>query len=224
VAERLRSAGDAVVVIDQEPGPGDHLVADVADEDAVVAAVDQAAERLGGLDLAVLSAGVGGASPLLDLTAAEWDRVLGVNLRGTFLCLRQAGRHLARAGGGAVVAVSSVSARTAERTMAHYAVSKAGLDHLVRVAARELGPLGVRVNGVAPGTTDTPLFAATERLPGYADRVARRSALGRVGTADEVAEAVVALAGLSWVTGQILVADGGLSLWSPLDPLGDRPA
>ncbi len=102
--------------------------------------------------------------------------------------------------------------------MAHYAVSKAGLAQLVRSAARELGARGIRVNAVAPGTTDTAMFAATERLPGYREQVARRSALGRVGTAAEVAQVVVALCTLEWVTGQVVAADGGVSLHSPIDP------
>ena len=103
--------------------------------------------------------------------------------------------------------------------MAHYSVSKAGLAALVRVAARELGPYGIRVNGVAPGTTDTPMFAATDALAGYRERVAARAALGRVGSAAEVAQAVVALCTLDWVTGQIVAADGGVSLASPIDPI-----
>jgi NAD(P)-dependent dehydrogenase (short-subunit alcohol dehydrogenase family) len=90
---------------------------------------------------------------------------------------------------------------------------------LVRVAARELGPLGIRVNAVAPGTTDTPLFASTARLPGYAQQVADRTALGGVGTPEAVAEAIVSVLRLTWVTGQVVAADGGVSLWSPIDPV-----
>jgi NAD(P)-dependent dehydrogenase (short-subunit alcohol dehydrogenase family) len=88
----------------------------------------------------------------------------------------------------------------------------------VRVAARELGPHGIRVNAVAPGTTDTPMFAATDAMRGYRERVAGRSALGRVGSAEEVAQAIVGLCTLDWVTGQIVAADGGVSLASPIDP------
>ena len=111
--------------------------------------------------------------------------MFGVNLRGTFLCLREVGRAMTSSGrGGAVVAVGSVSGFLADRLMAHYSVSKAGVAALVKVAARELGPAGVRVNAVAPGTTDTPLFASTARLPGYREQVAARSALGGVGRAD----------------------------------------
>jgi NAD(P)-dependent dehydrogenase (short-subunit alcohol dehydrogenase family) len=86
------------------------------------------------------------------------------------------------------------------------------------VAASELGPFGIRVNAVAPGTTDTPMFASTKRLPGYATRVAERTPLGAVGTPDGVAQAVVSVLGMPWVTGQIVAADGGVSLWSPIDP------
>jgi NAD(P)-dependent dehydrogenase (short-subunit alcohol dehydrogenase family) len=120
--------------------------------------------------------------------------------------------------GGSIVAVSSVSGFLADRNMAHYSVSKAGVDQLVRVAARELGSFGIRVNAVAPGTTDTPLFASTARLPGYAARVAERTALGGVGTPDAVAEAIVSVLRMTWVTGQVVAADGGVSLWSPIDP------
>ncbi len=103
--------------------------------------------------------------------------------------------------------------------MAHYAASKAGLAQLVRSAARELGARGIRVNAVAPGTTDTPMFAAT-------DAAARLSRTGREAgrarprreRAEDVAQAVLALCTLDWVTGQIVAADGGVSLHSPIDP------
>jgi NAD(P)-dependent dehydrogenase (short-subunit alcohol dehydrogenase family) len=220
---RLREAGARVAVLDIVDASGSDLSldVDVADETQVVAAVADVAQHFGGLDIAILSAGVGGSMPLLDLTTREWDRVVGVNLRGAFICLRECARTMAAnapAPGGVIVAVTSISGFLSDRLMAHYGASKAGLAQLVRSAARELGSLGIRVNAVAPGTTDTPMFRATERLPGYRDRVARRAALGRIGTADDVARAAVALCTLDWVTGQILAADGGVSLHSPIDP------
>ena len=163
---------------------------DVSDEAGVVAAVRDAVVQLGGLDVAVLSAGVGGSAPFLDLTTEEWDRVMNVNLRGAFVCLRECAAAM-KERGGVIVAITSVSGFLSDRTMAHYAASKAGLAQLVRSAARELGVYGIRVNAVAPGTTDTPMFAPTARLAGYRDRVAQRAALGRVGTADDVAQAVL---------------------------------
>jgi NAD(P)-dependent dehydrogenase (short-subunit alcohol dehydrogenase family) len=215
---QLRGAGARVVSLDlaDAPDADGSVRADIADEDAVGAGVSEAVAQLGGLDVAVLSAGVGGSAPLLDMTTQEWDRVLNVNLRGAFVSLRECAR--AMTGGGAIVAVTSISGFLSERLMAHYAVSKAGLAQLVRSAARELGARGIRVNAVAPGTTDTPMFAATARLPGYREQVAGRAALGRLGTAAEVAQVVVALCGLDWVTGQIVAADGGVSLHSPIDP------
>jgi NAD(P)-dependent dehydrogenase (short-subunit alcohol dehydrogenase family) len=220
--ELLRAAGAHVAVLDVQQGSGPaelYIRCDIAIEEEVVDGVRQVHDAFGGLDVAVLNAGVGGFGSLVDLSSAEWDRVLGVNLRGTFLCLREVGRTLVTGGrGGAIVAVSSISGFLADRMMGHYSVSKAGVAELVRVAARELGPFGVRVNAVAPGTTDTPMFATTKRLPGYRERVAERSALGDVGTPDGVARAIRALLELDWVTGQVLAADGGVSLWSPIDP------
>jgi NAD(P)-dependent dehydrogenase (short-subunit alcohol dehydrogenase family) len=183
--------------------------------------VGAVASAFGGLDVAVLCAGIGGMSPILKMAAAEWDRVIGVNLRGTFLCLRECARVMAAQGrGGVIVAVSSVSGFLADRRTSHYNVSKAGVDMLVRIAARELGPKGIRVNAVAPGTTDTPLFAPTSGLPGYQEKVAARAALGRLGTAEDIAAAILGLVELDWVTGQTLVADGGVSLFSPIDVEG----
>jgi NAD(P)-dependent dehydrogenase (short-subunit alcohol dehydrogenase family) len=219
---RLRTAGVAVAVLDLVDAPDADVAVqvDVAVEHEVVDGVTRAVRDLGRLDIAVLSAGVGGSALLLEMTTDEWDRVMNVNLRGAFVCLRECARAMDH--GGVIAAVTSISGFLADRSMAHYASSKAGLAQLVRSAARELGASGIRVNAVAPGATDTPMFAPTERLPGYRDQVTRRSALGRMGTADEVAQAIVALCTLDWVTGQVLAADGGVSLHSPIDPQESR--
>jgi NAD(P)-dependent dehydrogenase (short-subunit alcohol dehydrogenase family) len=218
---QLRASGARVAVLDIRDAPQADVSVrvDVADEMQVVDGVARAVRELGGLKVAVLSAGVGGSAPLCEMTSTEWDRVMNVNLRGAFMCLRECAR--AMTDGGVIVAITSVSGMLHERTMAHYGASKAALAHLVQSAARELGPIGIRVNAVAPGITDTPMFAPTERLPRYRERVGQRAALGRIGTAGEVAQAVVALCALDWVTGQVLAADGGVSLYSPIDPLGD---
>jgi NAD(P)-dependent dehydrogenase (short-subunit alcohol dehydrogenase family) len=105
-----------------------------------------------------------------------------------------------------------------DRGIVNYSTSKAAVHQLVRVAAAEMGHHGIRVNAIAPGCTDTPMFAVTDQLPGYREMVSARAALGRVGTADEIAAAIVALVQLDWVTGHVLVADGGITLRSPLDP------
>jgi NAD(P)-dependent dehydrogenase (short-subunit alcohol dehydrogenase family) len=219
---QLRKAGARVASLDLSEASRAHVsvAVDVADEKRVVDGVARAVAELGRLDVAILSAGVGGASPFLELTTEEWDRVMNVNLRGAFMCMRECAR--AMHDGGAIVAVASVSGFLADRTMAHYSASKAGLAQLVRSAARELGSHGIRVNAVAPGTTDTPMFAPTDKLKGYRAQVSRRTPLGRVGTADDVAQAAVALLTMGWVTGQIVAADGGVSLHSPIDPQEPR--
>jgi NAD(P)-dependent dehydrogenase (short-subunit alcohol dehydrogenase family) len=222
----LQTVGARVAALDLHDAPHADISipVDVGDEEQLVTAVGAAVDRLDGLDVAIVNAGIGGTSPILDLSTEEWDRVMRVNLRGGFVTLRECARAMvARGRPGAIVAVTSVSGFLTDRSMAHYSVSKAGLAALVRVAARELGPHGIRVNGVAPGTTDTPMFAATDRMRGYRERVASRAALGRVGSAAEVAQAVVALCTLDWVTGQILAADGGVSLASPIDPMDSMP-
>jgi NAD(P)-dependent dehydrogenase (short-subunit alcohol dehydrogenase family) len=217
----LQAAGARVAVLDTHEAPDADvaLTVDVGDEEQVVGGVREAVARLGGLHVAVVNAGIGGMGAILELSTQEWDRVMRVNLRGGFITLRECARAMVELQvPGAIVAVTSVSGFLTDRSMAHYSVSKAGLAALVRVAARELGPFGIRVNAVAPGTTDTPMFATTKRLPGYRERVAERAALGAVGTPDGVAHAIRALLELDWVTGQVLAADGGVSLWSPIDP------
>lgn len=222
VARLLRRAGARVAGLDVNDSASSvdlPVVCDVSRESDVVAAVGQVREAFGNLDIAVLNAGVGGFGALVDMPSDEWDRVMSINLRGTFLCLREVSKSMVSGGrGGTICAVTSISGFLADRMMGHYSVSKAGVAEMVRVAARELGPFGIRVNAVAPGTTDTPMFATARGLAGYEERVAERSALGGLGSSAAVARAIVSVLGLDWVTGQVLAADGGVSLWSPIDP------
>jgi NAD(P)-dependent dehydrogenase (short-subunit alcohol dehydrogenase family) len=224
---RLRSAGARVAVLDvQEPADAVDLAVhcDVTDELTVAGAIADVVAQLGPPEVAVLAAGVGASAPLLDMPVDDWDRVHRVNVRGVFLTLRESARAMvAHDRAGSIVAVGSVSGILSDRWMSHYAASKAAVHQLVRVAAAELGAHGIRVNAVAPGTTDTPMFGPTARLPGYREKVSSRAALGRIGTADDVAQAIVALAALDWVTGQVVAADGGVMLRSPIDPMESMP-
>jgi NAD(P)-dependent dehydrogenase (short-subunit alcohol dehydrogenase family) len=222
----LRKGGARVAVLDLD-ARDDHgdlaIPCDVGDEDAASAAVARVVTELGTPQLAVLAAGVAGAAPILKMSAEEWDRVHRVNLRGVFLCLREAARAMVAADvPGAIVATGSISGLLSDRTLAHYGTTKAAVHQLVRIAAAELGSHGIRVNAVAPGCTETPMFAAVDVVPDYRETVSERTALGRVGSAHEVAEAILALIQLDWVTGEILTADGGLTLRSPLEPAESR--
>lgn len=218
VVQRLRDAGDEVVVWDISGGDID---CDISDPDAVSQAIEATTAKYGSPTRLVACAGVGASGMLLDQTLEQWRRVLDVNLTGTWLTMRAVARRMVEAGvGGSIVAVSSISGTLADRDMSAYCVSKAGIDMLVRVAAAEWGCHGIRVNAVGPGVTRTPMLARPEALPGWVEGLTERTALGRLGEADDVAEAIVAVLGMSWVTGQTVFADGGLALQSPIDAYG----
>jgi NAD(P)-dependent dehydrogenase (short-subunit alcohol dehydrogenase family) len=163
---------------------------------------------------------VGCGGLLLDLEPDAWDRVMDVNAKGLWLTMRAAARAMTGAGvAGSIVAITSVSARLADRTMGFYCASKAAADMLVRVAAQEWAPHGIRVNAVAPGVTRTPMLGPPA-MTAWTDGPASRTPLQRIGEPGDIAQAVLALHELAWVTGEVLTADGGLSLHSPIDPLG----
>jgi NAD(P)-dependent dehydrogenase (short-subunit alcohol dehydrogenase family) len=173
----------------------------------------------GAPDRLVACAGIGASGLLLEQTPEDWRRVIDTNLTGTWLTMRAVAQTMVEQG-GSIVAVSSISGTLADRDMGAYCVSKAGIDMLVRVAAEEWGTHGIRVNAVGPGVTRTPMLAEAEQLPGWVEGLTERTALGRLGEADDVAEAIVAVLEMSWVTGQTVFADGGLALHSPIDSYG----
>lgn len=218
VAHRLRARGADVAVWDLEGGDID---CDISDPASVSIAIESTVADHGAPDRLVACAGVGASGLLLEQTPADWRRVIDTNLTGTWLTMRAVARAMVDAGsGGSIVAVSSVSGTVADRDMGAYCVSKAGIDMLVRVAAAEWGAHGIRVNAVGPGVTRTPMLGTPEELPGWVEGLTERTALGRLGEADDVAEAIVAVLEMSWVTGQSVFADGGLALHSPIDAYG----
>ena len=228
VVGRLRSVGAEIVAWDLKGGD---IRCDISDPESVSAAIEQTVASHGTPDRLVACAGVGASGLLLEQTPADWQRVIDTNLTGTWLTMRAVARAMIDAGsGGSIVAVSSISGTLADRDMGAYCVSKAGIDMLVRVAATEWGAHGIRVNAVGPGVTRTPMLAKPEQLPGWVEGLTERTALGRLGEADDVAEAIVAVLEMSWVTGQTVFADGGLALHSPINAYGqmrrvvaDRP-
>jgi NAD(P)-dependent dehydrogenase (short-subunit alcohol dehydrogenase family) len=218
VTDRLRNAGADVVVWDLAGGDID---CDITDPTAVSAAIDKTVADRGVPNRLVACAGVGARALLIEQSPVEWQRVIDTNLTGTWLTMRATARAMIDAGsGGSIVAVSSISGTLADRDMGAYCVSKAGIDMLVRVAAAEWGVHGIRVNAVGPGVTRTPMLPKPEQLPGWVEGLTERTALGRLGQPDDVAEAIVAVIEMSWVTGQTVFADGGLALHSPIDAYG----
>jgi NAD(P)-dependent dehydrogenase (short-subunit alcohol dehydrogenase family) len=217
VAASQRAVGTDVVVWDIAGGAD--IVCDISDSDQVDSAVAATIETLGVPTVVTICAGIGHSGLLLDASEGDWNRIMGVNAKGVWLAMRSLARPMLATGGGSIVAISSVSARLVDRSMGLYCASKAALDMVIRVAAAEWAP-ALRVNGVAPGVTDTPMLGSAPRDGRWLTGVAGRTALGGLGTGDDIAEAVLALHTMTWVTGQILVCDGGLSLRSPINPLG----
>jgi NAD(P)-dependent dehydrogenase (short-subunit alcohol dehydrogenase family) len=218
VAERQRAAGFEVLTWDRS---GCDFDCDILDSEQVDAATADTVARFGVPTLVTVTAGVGHSGLLADVTTEEWDRVLGTNAKGVWLVMRALAGPMRAGAGGSIVATSSVSARLADRSMGLYCASKAALDMLIAVAAAEWAP-EVRVNGIAPGVTDTPMLGRAPRSGAWLAGVAERTALGRLGTADDIAEAIEAIHAMHWMTGQIVPCDGGLSLHSPINPLGDH--
>lgn len=185
---------------------------DVLDGEAVQAA----AADLGAVDVLVFTAATNVRKPVLEYTGEEFDRVVSLNLRASFDLVRAFGAGMAERGRGSIIGFSSIRAVAVEPGQGVYAATKAGLVQLLRATAAELGPRGVRVNTIAPGVVDTPLTAQIRAVPEWEQAYASKSALGRWSHADELAGAVVYLAGdaSSFVTGSQLFVDGG---WTAID-------
>jgi NAD(P)-dependent dehydrogenase (short-subunit alcohol dehydrogenase family) len=213
---RPEALGAAAQAWSGTPGPHHALVADARQPAEVDAALDAAAE-LGPLHGLVHVAGglwPDQWSPLLEADPSTWDRVVELNLKAPLLTATAAARRLAAAGtGGSIVAIASVAGLLAMPFGAPYSASKAALMALTRTAALEWGPLGIRVNAVAPGTVRTP--KSQRNTPVAPDSAAERAAvpLGRRGRPDDIAAAVLFLLSdlAGWITGQVLAVDGGSS-------------
>lgn len=192
---------------------------DILDESAI----ERAAAELGDVDVLVVTAGVNVRKRLLDYTGAEFDRVVALNLRAHFDLVRAFGAGMARRGRGSIIAFSSMRAVLVEPGQGVYAATKAGLVQLLRTAAAELGPSGVRCNAIAPGVVETPLTRQIQNDPEWARAYAEANALGRWAQPSEIAGAVVFLASdaSSYVTGSQLMVDAG---WTAVDGRFDPPA
>lgn len=195
---------------------------DVTDESEVAAMCAMAADA-GRFTMVVANAGYGSAAPFHRTTLDDWNGVIGTNLTGAFLTMREAVPHVVEAGGGSIVAISSIAGVATHRYMTPYTVSKAGLEMLVKQVADELGPVGVRANAVRPGLVPTEATEAMMSVPAIVDDYLAQMPLGRAGTPDDVAELVRFLVGpeSSWVTGACISVDGGhhLRRGPNLDPV-----
>ncbi len=228
IAEQFVQHGAHVLIFDldaelasktaQELSPDGTLATsisgDVSRRSDVHRAVQTCLERFGRLDVMIAHAGIADAVPLLEIDDARWQRVMDVNLTGVFLCTQEAGRVMARSGGGTIVITASTNAFWVESNLAHYNTSKGGVVAFVRSAAIDLARYNIRVNAVAPGVVLTRIAAWVTEDPALAADYLKHIPLNRFAETLDVAKSVLFLASndSSYITGQTLVLDGGQTL------------
>ncbi len=220
-ARRFAREGARVVLADLADGPGQALAAelggiyvhcDVGHKPDVDALIARTLATHGRIDVLVNNAGIFKAAEFLDVTEADFDAVIRVNVKGSFLMGQAVAREMVKTGGGSIVNMSSVNGTLAIPTIASYNVSKGGINQLTRVMALALADKGVRVNAVAPGTIATELAAKAVLTSDEAKaKIMMRTPMKRLGEPSEIADTVAYLASdaASYITGEIVVVDGG---------------
>lgn len=222
IARRFAAEGARVIVAGRKPEPlvalaaelgGDHCVCDVTKSDDVAALARFAVERGGRLDVAVNCTGWAPMTKLLEVREEELDRLCQLQFKGVYFFLQQMVARMAVQGSGSIVQMSSASAYALLYHHAAYIATKSAGDALVRCFANEFGAKGVRVNAIAPGLTASPMTSREIGLPGLVEAFVKEYPLGRIGTADDIANAALWLASdESFITGQVLQINGGLTL------------
>jgi 2-hydroxycyclohexanecarboxyl-CoA dehydrogenase len=228
ICERLASDGAAVAVFDRDGasaetaagkiaaagGSAIGVTVDVTDRSQIDAGVEDVSARLGPPTILVNSAGLDGFEPFLDIRIETWDRILAVNLTGTFQCCQAVVPHMLKAGWGRIVNISSSSAQGGQPLMTHYVAAKAGVIGFTKALALELAPKGITVNTIPPGFIDTPMLRKAEErglLGKGVEHNAAQTPVRRAGRPDDIAAACAFLVRdeASYVTGQVIGVNGG---------------
>ncbi|WP_241835458.1 SDR family NAD(P)-dependent oxidoreductase [Pseudofrankia asymbiotica] len=228
IARRLAAEGAAIAVLDRDEvtataaadsitaagGQAIGLAADVTDRPAIDDAVAQVRDQLGPPTILVTSAGLDGFDRFLTITPAGWERILAVNLTGTFHCCQAAVPDMIEQRWGRIVTISSSSAQTGNPLMTHYSAAKAGVVGFTKALALELGPQGITVNTVPPGFVDTPMLRRSEARGFLGTGVGQHEAttpVRRVGQPEDIAAACAFLVrdDASYITGQVIAMNGG---------------
>lgn len=227
IAKQLAARGDRVAVLDlsgdaastaaetirTDGGQAIAAAADVADRDAVVASLDKVRAEFGPIEIMVTSAGLDEFTSFTDITMAAWQRMLAVNLTGTFNCIQPVIPDMVDGGWGRIVTISSSSAQSGAKKMAHYVSSKGGVIGLTKALALEYAPHGITVNTIPPGFIDTPMVRRAESKGDLPDveLVVKQTPVRRAGTAADIAAACLFLCSeeAGYITGQSLNVNGG---------------
>jgi NAD(P)-dependent dehydrogenase (short-subunit alcohol dehydrogenase family) len=206
------AADDTAKEIRSGEGKAEALELDLTDPESVRTAVG----CVGAPDVLVSTPSVNVRKPVLEITDEEFDRIVGLNLKGTFRLVRDFGRGMAERGSGSIIAFSSIRGQVVEPGQGVYAATKSGTVQMLRALASEVGPRGVRVNAIAPGVVETPLTAQIKDSPDWYGSYAAKSILGRWAQPHEMVGMVVYLASeaSSYVTGGFMLVDGG---WTAAD-------
>ena len=223
---RFAQEGAKVMIADRNPVAAQETLAevrritpdaeyvgvDVSKWDQVRGMVDETVSRFGRLDVLVNAAGVLVlAPPLADIDERDWDLMMNTNLRGLFLCCKAAIPSMIEGGGGSIVNISSMAGISAYARSLPYAVSKAGVIHLTLGAASQYTSKGIRINGIAPGTVDTPQARGSSQSAQALEQIAASHPMGRIGRPEDIADTILYLASdeASYISGTTIIVDGG---------------
>ena len=207
------AADEVAKEVQNEGGTAMGARVDVSDRAAIDAALDEVRAAFGPIAIMVTSAGIEGFEDFLDIDATAWDRMIAVNLTGTFHCLQAVVPDMIETGWGRIVTISSSSAQSGTRRMSHYVASKGGVIALTKALALDLAPKGITVNTIPPGVIDTPMMRRPIESGAMAsmDQVVARAPLGRAGTPDDIAVTCAFLCSeeAGYITGQQINVNGG---------------
>jgi len=216
VASRKQEGVDDVAAeIERRGGTALAIAAHMGQEEALTTLVERTVEAFGGVDIAVNNAGTNPHfGPLVTATAAQWDKIMEVNLRGAFLLCQRVIPLMQERGGGKIINVASIAGVKPQPAMGIYSVSKAGMIMLTQVLAQELGPFNIQVNALAPGVIKTRFSGVLWQTPSIAEAIKEHTPLGRLGEVEDIVGAALYLASplSDYVTGAVLLIDGGMNV------------
>jgi NAD(P)-dependent dehydrogenase (short-subunit alcohol dehydrogenase family) len=207
-----RGGEETVQMIQESSGKAHFSPCDVSQSDQVEHLIQATVDRYGRLDYAINNAGVSmRPASTAELDEAEWDRVIGINLKSVYLCMKYELPHMQEVGGGAIINVSSLAGFRGKAGTLAYTASKHGVIGMTKTAALEYASEGIRINAIAPGLTESGMTAGLDQRPELADELIALIPMGHMGLSQNIADAVVWLCGdtASFVTGHVLVIDGG---------------